>query len=222
MSSIAVFGAGGRAGRATTAEARQRGHTVTAVVRDPDKHRGITADRVLRGDVRDAASVAAVSSGHDAVVNAVSPASDPEALAGLAHLDEQFFVSSVDALLLGMERAEVGRLVLIGLFANLVDHHGRAVLDDPTLFPHELRPFALAHTAGLERLRSTGTTVDWVMLTPPALLDAAAPRTGQYRIGGETLPEGSPAGLSYADLAVAIVDEIDNPLHHRMRISVFD
>ncbi|MFC7386573.1 NAD(P)-dependent oxidoreductase [Sphaerisporangium rhizosphaerae] len=54
------------------------------------------------------------------------------------------------------------------------------------------------------------TVVDWLMLTPPALLDATGARTGRYRIGGETVPSAS-ARLSYADLAVAVVDEIDTP-----------
>lgn len=222
MSSIALFGAGGRAGRATTAEAHRRGHTVTAVVRDPDRHRDLTADRLVRGDVRDPAAVSVAARGHDAVVDAVSPASGPDALARLADLDEQFFVSTVNALLLGMEEAGVRRLVVIGLLANLVDRHGRPVLDDPASFPRELRPFALAHTAGLDRLREARTTVDWVVLTPPAVLDAAAPRNGRYRVGGEMLPDGPPARLSYADLAVAIVDEIENPRHHQVRVSVFD
>lgn len=110
-------------------------------------------------------------------------------------------------------------LVLIGLFANLHDEHGRLVLDDPTSFPIHLRPFGLSHTAGLERLRDADTTVDWLMLTPPAMLDVAAPRTGRYRTGGNR--PGS-ASLPYAGLAVAVIDEIETPRHHRTRTSVFD
>ncbi|GAB3158868.1 hypothetical protein GCM10027290_62840 [Micromonospora sonneratiae] len=115
----------------------------------------------------------------------------------------------------------MSRLVLIGLFANLVDEQGRMVLDDPEAFPSQLRPFALAHTAGLERLRAADTTADWLMLTPPALLDVTGPRTGRYRVGGETLVPGADR-LSYADLAVAVIDEIETPRHHRTRVSVFD
>jgi uncharacterized protein len=66
------------------------------------------------------------------------------------------------------------------------------------------------------------TVVDWLMLTPPALLESAGPRTGRYRIGGETMPQSTTAQLSYADLAVAVIDEIDTPRHHRTRVSVFD
>ncbi|ROT31470.1 NAD(P)-dependent oxidoreductase [Micromonospora sp. HM5-17] len=223
MSDIAVFGAGGRAGRAITAEARSRGHRITAVVRDPARHPGLAADgvRVVAGDVRDAAAVAAILPGHDAAVSTVTPASGPEALAQLGQLDERFFVTAVDALLAGMTATGVSRLVVIGLFANLLDEHGRMVLDDPAAFPPELRPFALAHTAGLDRLRAAQTPVDWLVLTPPAGLTPDGPRTGRYRTGGDRVPEPGSESLSYADLAVAVVDEIENPRHHRTRISVF-
>ncbi|WP_328375037.1 NAD(P)H-binding protein [Micromonospora zamorensis] len=224
MSSVAIFGAGGRAGRAITAEALDRGHRVTAVVRNPRTTSAITADgiSVAQGDVTDLRSTSAIPRGHDAVVSAVSPASGPEALAALGRLDDQFFVNAVDALLHGMTIAGVHRLVLIGLFANLQDEHGRLILDDPASFPSHLRPFALSHTAGLERLRAVETTVDWLMLTPPAMLDAAAPRRGRYRIGGNAVPPSGSATLSYADLAVAVIDEVETPRHHRTRVSVFD
>ncbi|MGI8336365.1 NAD(P)-dependent oxidoreductase [Actinomadura scrupuli] len=221
MKSIVIFGAGGRAGRAVTAEARDRGHHVTAVLRDPGRHRDIEAAgvSVVRGDVTDARAIGAVVRGHDAAVHAVTPFNGPEQ--GFAGLDPQFFVKAADALLHGLTAAGVPRLLLIGLFANLTDAHGRPLMDDPSVFPPEIRPFAAAHTAGLERLRERDTVIDWLMLTPPALLDQAGPRTGRYRIGGETAPPAS-AHLSYADLAVAVVDEIETPRHHGTRVSVFN
>jgi len=212
MNSIAIFGAGGRAGRAITAEARQRGHSVTAVVRDPARYPDLPT--AIRGDVTDRQSVAAIVDGHDAAVNAVSPASGPEELAKL-DLDPDFFSKAADALL----HSDVPRLVAIGLFMNLLDGGGRLLLDDPEALPAEFRPFALAHTAGLERLRSTRTTTDWVMLTPPALLQVDSPRLGRYQIGGEAAPDGQ---LSYADLAVAVIDEIERPSVHRARVSIFN
>jgi putative NADH-flavin reductase len=223
MSGIVIFGAGGRAGRAVTAEARERGHHVTAVVRDPDKYRDVAADgvRVVRGDVTDIQAISSIAPGHDAAVHAVSPFAGPEQ--GFAGLDPQFFVKAADALLHGLAEVRVPRLVLVGLFANLNDAHGRPVMDDPSVFPAEIRPFAVAHTAGLDRFRAAAdTAIDWLMLTPPALLESAGPRTGRYRIGGETVPQSATAHLSYADLAVAVIDEIDTPRHHRTRVSVFN
>ena len=80
------------------------------------------------------------------------------------------------------------------------------------------RALQVAHTAGLDRLRAAGARVDWLVLTPPAALDPAGPRLGRYRTGGDTAPA---TGLSYADLAVAVLDEIESPRHHRTRVSVF-
>ena len=87
MSAIVIFGAGGRAGRAITAEARERGHHVTAVVRDPGKYGDIAADGVpvVRGDVTDPRGIASAASGHDAAVHAVTPFNGPER--GFAGLD---------------------------------------------------------------------------------------------------------------------------------------
>src|SRR6185312_10529763 len=102
MSGIVIFGAGGRAGRAITAEARERRHRVTAVVRDPDKYGAIAADSVavVRGDITDLPEISSLVSGHDAAVHAVSPFSGPEQ--GFAGFDDAFFVKAGDALLHGL------------------------------------------------------------------------------------------------------------------------
>jgi putative NADH-flavin reductase len=222
MSGIVVLGAGGRAGRAVTAEALGRGYEVTAVVRDPARYSELAVEgvSVVRGDVTDADSVREAAGGAVAAVHAVSPFSGPEQ--GFDSLDPGFFAKAADALLEGLTAAGVRRLVAVGLFADLIGADGRPVMDDPTAFPPEIRPFALAHTAGLRRLREAGegTAVDWVMLTPGGGLEQDAPRTGRHRLGDERVPEGAP-GLSYADLAVAVLDEIETPTRHRTRVSVF-
>lgn len=228
MASIVVFGAGGRAGRTITSEGVRRGHNITAAVRDPAAHRDIEADHVtlVRGDVTDAEQVAKTSAAHDAVVNAVSPVSGPEELAALGdRLGKQIYVNAVDALLDGMTTSGVTRLVAIGLFVNLLDENGDLLLENSAILPDQFKPFALAHTAGLDRLRKSGTHIDWLVLTPPLSLAADAPRTGHYRTSSDRLPPDVPVAeshLSYADLAVATIDEIEQPLHHRTRIAVFD
>ena len=217
MSQIVIFGAGGRAGRAVTAEARDRGHRVTAVVRDPGRYADLETGgvRLVRGDVTDPVGVASAAYGHDAAVHAVTPFTGPDQ--GFADLDPGFFVTAADALLDGLASAGVPRLLVVGLFANLLDATGRPVMDDPAAFPAGIRPFAAAHTAGLDRLRERDTVVDWLMLTPPARLEPG-PRTGRYRLGGDTVPPSD--HLSHADLAVAMIDEIETPRHHRTRVSV--
>ncbi|MEO3854770.1 NAD(P)H-binding protein [Acrocarpospora sp. B8E8] len=219
MSMIVVFGAGGRAGRAVVDEALSRGHRVTAAVRDTAKYPDLETEGVIlvRADVTDAASIAEAARGADAVVHAVSPFSGPEQ--GFDTLDPAFFVKAADALLAGLTVAKVGRLLVIGLFATMPDRSGGLIMDDPAAFPPEIKPFARAHADGFDRLNAAGTPLDWLMLTPPANLSLDLPRTGSYRLTTEPYMEDGQ--LSYADLAVAIVDEIERPAHHRIRVPVY-
>ncbi len=192
---------------------------MVAAVRDPTRHQDLAADRVTlrQADVTDGSAVAGALHGADAAVHAVSPFSGPEQ--GFATLDPDFFVKAADVLLTGLTAAGGRRLVVIGLFATLPTRSGGLVMDDPAVFPPEIRPFAQAHLDGLTHLRAADTSIDWLMLTPPAGLSPALPRTGKYRIGAEEyLDEGT---LSYADLAVAVVDEIERPAHRRVRLPVY-
>lgn len=123
-SSIVVFGAGGRAGRHTVAEAVARGHRVTAVVRDPAGYTDLAGAGVtiVAGDVTRADSVAEVAAGHDAVISAAGRLDMPS---------DEFYVSAAHALLDGLARAGVGRLVLIGIGSTLETAPGVAVHDAP-------------------------------------------------------------------------------------------
>ncbi|MDT0444959.1 NAD(P)-dependent oxidoreductase [Streptomyces johnsoniae] len=209
MGTIVVFGAGGRAGRRAVAEARARGHEVTAVVRDPARYGG-PADgsvRVVAGDAADAASVAAVVPGHDAVVSAA-------AVYGEGTRPDVFFPASAHALLAGARGAGVGRLVVVGLSALLPDAAGVPLL---SAIPEEHRPFCLAHGAGLEVLRSAGGDVDWLYVSPAGDFDHEGGRGGTYRV----VAAGDMATrISYQDFAVALLDEVESPAHHRMHLAV--
>ncbi|MFH8520699.1 NAD(P)-dependent oxidoreductase [Streptomyces gelaticus] len=214
-SRIVVFGAGGRAGRRAVAEAVARGHRVTAVVRDTDRHRDLAGDgvSVVAGDVTRAGSVAEVAAGHDAAINASGRLDMPST---------EFYVSAAHALLDGLARAGVGRLILVGIGSTLETAPGVAVHDAPG-FPEEARAFSLGHTAELDVLRAAETDIDWIVVAPPpVLLDDEAPRTGRYRTGDHrVLPAADGAhSFSYADLAVALIDEIESPKHHRSLTAV--
>jgi putative NADH-flavin reductase len=211
MSKIVVFGAGGRTGRRVVAEAAARGHQVTAVVREPDRHPGLAraGARPVAGDVTQADSVASAAAGHDAAVNAAVRLDVPSA---------EFFVSAAHALLDGLGRAGVTRLVMVGIGTTLETPDGTVVHDTPG-FPAEGREFSLGHTAELEVFRGAMTGLDWLVVAPPpVVLDDEAPGTGRYRIGGGQVLDDGP--FSYADLAVALVDEAEKPAHHRTLAAV--
>ncbi|MCP2168837.1 NAD(P)-dependent oxidoreductase [Goodfellowiella coeruleoviolacea] len=211
MSGIVVFGAGGRAGRQVVAEARGRGHQVTAVVRDPAKYAELAGAgvRVEAGDVTDGAAVADLVAGHDAVVSMAAvygPGTNPPA----------FFVDSTRALLAGVARAGIGRLVVGGLGALLPDDTGTRFVDAMDL-PAEAREFCLAHAAGLDVLRAEGDAVDWLYLSPCGDFDHDGARTGGYRVGERADMANR---ISYADFAIAVLDEVDTPQHHRTHLGV--
>lgn len=215
MSRIVIFGAGGRAGGRAVSEAVSRGHQVTAVVRDPARCSHLDGDgvRLVAGDVTRADSVASAAAGTDAAINAAVRLDVPS---------REFFTGAVHALLDGLGRAGVARLVLVGIGTTLETAPGVMVHDAPG-FPAEGREFSLGHAAQLDVLRDADTEIDWLVLAPPpVVLDVDAPRTGRYRIGGgQILPGGDgSAAFSYADLAVALVDEIETPKHHRTLAAV--
>lgn len=205
-------------------EAASRGQHVTAVVRHPDAHPELVDDNVtvVSGNIDVVSDVDRVVGGHDAIVNAVTPLRGPQ---DLGSLDPQFFVRTGRYIVRAAMRHRVHRIVLVGHFSNLITKSGAYVADVEGMFPPFLRGFSHSHTAGLEYFEASAQSADWVMVSPPANLDATSPRTGRYRLGGAMLlPEHhtTPGHLSYADLAVAIVDEIAAPTAHRTRISVFD
>ncbi|MEU8400195.1 NAD(P)H-binding protein [Nonomuraea sp. NPDC048892] len=219
MSRIVVFGAGGRAGVKVVAEAAGRGHEVTAVVRNPAAHPDLDGDRgsgggpvrVVAGDVTDAGSVAEVAAGHDVGVQVAARLDVPS---------EEFYGAASRALVDGLARAGVTRLVALGIGSVLEVAPGVRFMDTPG-FPAEARTFSLGHVAQLEVLE--GSALDWVVIAPPPVfLDGEAARTGRYRFGDGRVPEvaeGEPV-FSYADLAVALVDEADRPEHHRVQVAV--
>jgi putative NADH-flavin reductase len=211
MGSFVIFGAGGRAGKQAVAEARRRGHQVTAVVRDPSRYGGLADGgvRITAGDVTDAADVAALATGHDAAINTAAvygAGTDPKA----------FFTSAAHALIKGLRQAGVNRLVTVGLASLLPGPDGTRLLDMPG-FPAEFRPFCLAHAAGLEALRVVGGTLDWVYVSPAGDFDHEGERTGHYEIRAHG---DATARISYADFALVLLDEAETPRHHRSHLAV--
>ncbi|MEU6590531.1 NAD(P)H-binding protein [Streptomyces sp. NPDC046881] len=202
---IVVFGAGGRAGRHAVAEARRRGHQVTAVVRDPAGHGDLNDVRVVAGDVTDAGSVEYAATGHDAAISAAVDLSVPA---------RDFFTASSRALTTGLAKAGVRRLVVVGLASIMPGASGGPLMDEPG-YPNEYRPFSLGHAAGLAELRTSD--LDWVYVAPAGDFDHDGTPTGRYRLA----EHGDPASrMTYADFAIALLDETEAPRHHSAAVSV--
>ncbi|PPK61093.1 NAD(P)H-binding protein [Actinokineospora auranticolor] len=193
MTTIAIFGAGGTAGTAIAAEARARGHRVTALTH-------------AQADATDADRIAEVTAGHDVAVSSLYD----------EHADHAtFYPAATRALLDGLGRAGVGRLVHVGLSVLLETAPGVRGVDDPGFNPDWL-PFCLAHDAGAQVLRASTTGPDWVIVSPSGDFDREGTRTGHYELS--TSPDAT--RLSYADFAVAVVDEIESRKHDRVHFGV--
>ena len=213
---IALIGATGFVGAAVTTELLQRGHAVTALVRNPARLAAQPRLAARALDAFDPDAVASAVKGHDAVISAFNPGWDAP------DLYAQFLKGST-AIEAGVAQSGVKRLLVVGGAGSLFVAPGVQMVDTPefaTHVPPNIIPGAKAARDALTALRGN-TTLDWTFLSPPALL-APGERTGKYRLGGEDLLMAgpAPAGISVADLAVAIVDEIETPRHVRARFTV--
>lgn len=204
---LALFGARGMIGRRLVAEASRRGHAVTAIARNPGSASRPPTNRVIsiRGDVLDPVSVAAAVAGHDAVLSAVGPAADT-------------IFGAVRALVEGLTRAGVRRLVVIGGAGSLEVAPGVLLLQTPQ-FPVEYEAVADAHWRALKLLRQN-TTLDWTVASPAAIIEPGA-RTGVFRLGGDQLLVDTQgvSRISAEDFAVAVLDEVERPRHLRRRFT---
>lgn len=210
---IVLFGASGNIGRRILLEALDRGHSVSAVVRNPSKvlvHNPML--EVEKGDVLDAAQVTQLASGCDTSVSAFGP--------GVGNPDSRdLFMKATESLIRGTKNAGIKRLINVGGAGSLFISPGVQLVDSPQ-FPEALRAYASAQRDTLELFRME-KDLEWTFFCP-AVVTEPGKRTGKFRLGKDK-PVFDSAGesrISMEDFGVALVDEIENPHFVRERFTI--
>lgn len=199
---IALIGATGFIGSRILAEALQRGHQVTGIVRNPDKlpqKAGLTPQR---GDVFDQAGLTKLIAGHDVVISAV-----------------HFLQSDAAKLIGAVKQSGVARYLVVGGAGSLQVAPGQDLVDSPH-FPAIYKEEASKGRDFLNLLRSE-TALDWTFLSPAAIIEPGV-RSGSFRLGKDELVVDAKgeSRISAEDYAVALLDEVEKPQHRRQRFTL--
>lgn len=208
---IAIFGASGRIGSRIVNEALSRGHDVTAVARHPENYTLAHPHlRVARGNLFNSQDVEAAVFDHDAVVSAYN----------FTHGAQPSTFSEITTPLLnGLKQAGVKRLLIVGGAGSLEVSPGVQLVDTPD-FPPAYKPAALAHRDAL-KIYQHEKDIEWTYLSPAAEI-VPGERTGKFRTGKDQLITGADghSWISMEDYAVAVIDELETPMHTRERFTV--
>lgn len=202
MSKIAIIGSTGRAGSQLLEEALRRGHRVTAIARDTSKigqRDGVVSKNV---DALDADALQAAVAGHDVVISA-------------AH----FATLPASAVIGPVKKAGVKRLLVVGGAGSLLLPNGGRVIDSEG-FPEEYKAEASAGALFLENLRKE-QELDWTFVSPSAEF-VEGERTGKFRLGKDDLLVSADgrSWITFADYAIAIIDEVEKHVFARQRFTV--
>ena len=206
---MAVVCANGKAGRLITGEALAKGIDVTAIVR------GRNTSKAEKSIVKDLFDLTAKDLNDFDIVADACGAWTPETVSSIPQA-----VKKLCELLAGTQT----RLMIVGGAGSLyVNKEHTLTVADGKDFPDAFKPLAAVHQEALDYLR-TVKNVKWTYISPAADFRADGEKTGKYTVAGEelTLSKSGESVISYADFAVAFVDEALNGNHICQRISVVE
>jgi uncharacterized protein len=217
MATIAIFGGTGYVGSAIRDEALKRGHRVIAVSRSvPDGAPTAAGLEYQQGSVHDAGLVDRLAAAADVIVVAIRFAPGGSG-------DEAKLGDALPALT-AAAAAHGTRLGIVGGASSLLVAEGGPRLFDTPDFPEQYKEEASSAADVLEQLRADTSGADWLYVSPAAGFGSYNPGqpTGRYRVGGDILltDADGKSEISGADYALAFVDEIEAPRHHRTRIGI--
>ena len=205
---IGIIGATGKVGNLVLEEAIDRGHDVTAIVRNASKLSNSNIN-VLEKEIYDI--TAEDLKDLDVVVNAF----------GAPLGEEEAHVTAGRALIEALKGTDTRAIIVGGAGSLYVDKAQTTKLIDTPEFPEIFVPTAKGQGRNLQDLEAT-QGITWTFLSPSADFNAEGVRTGSYQSGKDNLLVNSNGNsyISYADFAIAILDEIENPQHKNDRFTV--
>ena len=206
---VVVYGATGNSGSEIVKELLRRGHKVTGVARKVESLKDQPEVTAKTDDLSSVDRIAEVIKGADVVVSAYQPPADnTDALIDVTKREIE-----------AVKKAGVARLVVVGGAGQLEVAPGVTLIKSGYL-PAEYMPIALSHEKAAEVLKES-SGVNWTYIAPAAYF-VPGERTGKYRTGTNNLvsDEKGESRISFADYAIALVDEIEKPKHERALFSV--
>lgn len=215
MKNVLLIGATGFVGSAILSELVARGHKVTAVARNTDKvlkNANVTA---VKADVADVEAIAKLAEGKDAIISAYNP--------GWTNPDiKKLIETNYPKILQAAKQSGVGRLLIVGGAGTLFVKPGLRVVDSgaiPAEIMDGVRPLGDFYLNTLTKEDG----IDWVFLSPAGTFDEKGERTGKFRLGKDDLiidPKTGGSHISVQDYAVAMVNELETPQHHKERFTL--
>lgn len=215
MTKIALVGTTGFVGSAILHELLWRDYRVTAIVHDAWDLKFKEHVNFVKANVLDPKEINGIFDEHDVVISAFN--------AGWTNPDiyHDFMTGSI-IIQRYAKKANVKRLIVSGGAGSLYITDQLQVVDSKD-FPEKWKAGALAARDYLNYLKEE-RELDWCFVSPALEMNltTSGMRTGEYRIGLDTpvYDNNGRSIISVEDLAVAIVDEVENPSHHRQRFTV--
>ena len=211
---VLLIGATGFVGSAILNELVSRGINVTAISRNPENVMKNDLVTAVKEDVANVEAIAKLAEGKDAVISAYNPGwTNPD----IARLINENYPKILES----AKKSGVKRLLIVGGAGTLFCAPGLRVVDSGAI-PEEImggvRPLGDFYLNTLMK----EDDIDWIFFSPAGAFDEKGERTGNYRLGKDDLivDENGQSHISVQDYAMAMVNELETPAHHKERFTI--
>lgn len=215
MKKITLIGASGFVGSAILQEAINRNIQVTALVRQAAKIK-ITNPllKVIENDITKKGVIKEAAKDTDAVISAYNPGwTNPDIYNETLRVYPQILAET--------KAAKVNRILIVGGAGTLFVSPGVRVMDTDAIPPEIMGGVKSLGEFYLNTLMNE-TEIDWVFFSPAGTFNPEGTRTGKYKIGKDYLITNNQgvSKISVQDYAKAMIDEFENPNHHKERFTI--